>query len=141
MLTLRNNPGSKNFKRVHEIKGASHFIQDLINRENVRVAIATGGLEETAKFKLEAANININGCAFASSSDHHLRTEIMKISEARAFSDVPFESKTYFGDASWDKEASAFLNYNFILVGDRIKHEFKIDDFQNIESILSILNL
>jgi phosphoglycolate phosphatase-like HAD superfamily hydrolase len=133
---IATNPES-----VLEIKGAARFIKYLLNLENVKVAIATGGWEETAKLKLKAANVNVNGCAFASSSDHYNRTEIMKMAESRTSNNVLFESKTYFGDATWDKEASNFLNYRFILVGNRIKHEIQIEDFQDKEGILSILNL
>jgi phosphoglycolate phosphatase-like HAD superfamily hydrolase len=133
---IATNPES-----VLEIKGAARFIKYLLNLENVKVAIATGGWEETAKLKLKAANVNVNGCAFASSSDHYNRTEIMKMAESRTSNNVLFESKTYFGDATWDKEASNFLNYRFILVGNRIKHEIQIEDFQDTEGILSILNL
>jgi phosphoglycolate phosphatase-like HAD superfamily hydrolase len=133
---IATNPES-----VLEIKGAARFIKYLLNLENVKVAIATGGWEETAKLKLKAANVNVNGCAFASSSDHYNRTEIMKMAESRTSNNVLFESKTYFGDATWDKEASNFLNYRFILVGNRIKHEIQIEDFQDKEGILSILYL
>ena len=133
---IDNNP-----KSVREIYGAYRFIQYLCKQKNVRVAFASGGLEETAKLKLKAAEIDINGCAFASSSDHHSRTEIMRIAELRASPGATFKSKTYFGDALWDKKASKTLGYRFILVGDRIKHENQITDFKDMESILAMLNL
>lgn len=126
---------------VKEVEGASQFFQHLCTLDNVRVAIATGGWEETAKLKLKAANINLNGCAFASSSDHYKRTEIMKIAESRASGAIPFKSKTYFGDASWDKKASKMLNYRFVLVGNRIEHEIQIDDYKSKEDVLNMLGL
>jgi len=126
---------------VQEVEGASQFFQHLCTLDTVRVAIATGGWEETAKLKLKAANINLNGCAFASSSDHYKRTEIMKIAESRASGPIPFKSKTYFGDASWDKKASKMLNYRFVLVGNRIEHEIQIDDYKNKADVLNMLGL
>lgn len=132
---------AKNSDNVIAIQGAAQFIQYLINLENVKVAIATGGWENTARLKLNAANINVDGCAFASCSDHNSRTGIMTVAESRVSSSAPFTSKTYFGDASWDKEASRVLDYKFVLVGKRIEHEIQINDFQDKGSILRILDL
>jgi len=132
---------ANNSKKIQQIKGASHFIKHLQDLPNAKVAFATGGWEETAKLKLKAANINIDGCAFASSSDHYERTEIMKIAESKVLTDRPFDSKTYFGDAHWDKKASETLNYRFILVGNRFEHELQIDDYQRKQDILNILKL
>jgi len=47
-----------------EINGASAFIERLKKREDVLLAIATGGWEETAKMKLESAGIDYSGIAF-----------------------------------------------------------------------------
>lgn len=105
------------------------------------MAIATGGWEETAKLKLQAAGIDIKECALASSSDHNSRVNIMKAAELKASSSIPFTSKTYFGDALWDKDASEFLNYRFILVGSRIDYKYQIENFKDPDAILSILNL
>ncbi len=132
---IRNNPNS-----INEIDGAAYFIQYLCKNENYKVAIATGGWEETAKLKLRAAGINVDGCAFASSSDHHSRVNIMNAAESKTEGHIPFKSKTYFGDASWDKEASEFLNYRFILVGNRFKYKYQIQDFKDIEYITEMLN-
>jgi phosphoglycolate phosphatase-like HAD superfamily hydrolase len=131
----------RNLGNICEINGAGRFVQYLRNQENCRVAIATGGWEETAKLKLEAAGIDIAGCAFASSSDCVSRIDIMRTAELRASSGSPFISKTYFGDASWDKKASEALNYRFFLVGNRIKHKNQIKDFKDMASILGMLNL
>ena len=126
---------------IREIPGARQFMNLLINRNDVRVAIATGGWEETAMLKLQAAGINIEGVAFASSSDHSVRTEIMKIAESRISGDFEFESRTYFGDALWDKEATRILGYRFILVGSRIQYNPRIENYLDNSHLLSLLNL
>ncbi len=131
----------KHSSSVCEIEGAACFVKYLHKQENCRVAFATGGWEETAKLKLKAAGIDYDGCAFASSSDCKSRVEIMKIAESKASSTIPFKSKTYFGDASWDKKASELLKYRFISVGNRTKHKYQIKNFNNIEPIASLLNL
>ncbi len=130
-----------NPESVDCINGATEFIQYLQNRKDIKIAFATGGWEDTAKLKLKAVNIDASNCAFASSSDHYNRIEIMKVSESRASSNILFNSKTYFGDASWDREASEHLNYRFVLVGNRIKHQIQIDDYQDKKGVLSVLNL
>lgn len=130
------NPGS-----VQEINGAESFLKDLTERSNCRVAIATGGWEKTARLKLKAAGIDITGCAFASSSDHYSREEIMRKAESMVYDGVPFESKIYFGDALWDKKACENINYRFILVGDRFEHEESIQDYSNKNYMISMLNL
>jgi len=126
---------------VSEIEGAASFFRYLCRREDCKVAIATGGWKETAKLKLEAAGIEVDGCAFASSSEYASRVDIMEAAESKASSNIPFKSKTYFGDASWDKEASEFLNYRFILIGNRIEHINQIKDFKDINTIISMLGL
>ena len=126
---------------VQEIRGASRFMQYLFSLENVKVAIATGGFEETAKLKLKAAGIDFNGCAFASSGDHYSRPGIMKAAEKKAGIKVPLTSKIYFGDAVWDREASTSLNFKFVLIGDQTEHDIKLKDYVDKEKVLSILNL
>lgn len=120
---------------VLEIKGAAAFIEDLKTRKNICLAIATGGWQETAKLKLQSAGIDIDGMSFSSSSDHISRIDIMKQAELNC-GENDFLSKTYFGDAVWDKIACAQLDYNFILVGNQIKHENQIDDFAAVEDVI-----
>ena len=124
---------------VREIKGAARFVEHLKSLNGVRVAVATGGWARTARLKLEAVGIDLRGCAFASSSDHDQRTGIMRLAEAQAADGKPFASKIYFGDAVWDKEACRRLDYRFILVGRQIEHDSQIDDYQDIERVMSLL--
>ena len=126
--------------RAREIEGAAAFIQNLRRRDDVALAIATGGWEETARLKLTSAGIDHAGIAFASGSDHTTRTGIMKIAEEKTGGKV-FIAKTYFGDAIWDLKASRELNYNFILVGDRIHHPKQIMDFHPSAPILALIGL
>ncbi len=133
---INNNPDT-----VNQITGAGNLIKRLRQDKDIAVAIATGGWEETAKLKLNAAEIDIKGIAFASSNDHYKRTEIMKIAANRATTEIPFISKIYFGDALWDKHASSELNYTFIAIGNNTDHEIQIRNYQQIESVLDILEI
>ena len=125
---------------TREIEGAGAFLRRLKKRTDVVPAIATGGWEETAKMKLDAAGINSSGIAFASGSDRTSRTEIMKTAENRSLSGQT-ASKTYFGDAAWDREACRVLGYHFILVGSRIAWKKQIHDFSQPEKVLSMIGL
>lgn len=133
---IQNNPGY-----VKEIQGANAFLQCLRLKDNCKLAIATGGWEETAKLKLEAAGIDISGIAFASSSEHHSRIEIMKAAEKKNRCHFPFTSRVYFGDGPWDKKASEDLNYTFVLVGNRLKYKNQIKDFEDIQYLTNLLNV
>lgn len=128
---LANNP-------IKAIKGAAKFISQLSEQDEFEVAIATGGWRETAELKLSAANINFEGLIFSSASDHFSRVDIMRAAESQA-QNRPFASKTYFGDALWDKTASQELGYNFILVGNRIQHTQQINDYSKPELALSLI--
>jgi len=125
---------------VNEIEGASAFMQLLRQRDDVVLAIATGGWAETARLKLESAGIDYSGIAFSSGSDHAGRVGIMKIAEAKC-SEIGLTSKSYFGDAIWDKKASYELGFNFILVGNQISHAKQILNFNNSDKVLELIGL
>ena len=122
------------------IRGAPGFIAQLAGRDDVKVAIATGGWLESAKLKLEAAGIDVTGIPTASSSDHFSRIEIMKIAELRTGTSQ-YESRTYFGDSPWDLRASEILGYNFVLVGNRIEYDRKFPDFTAADDVMACIGL
>jgi FMN phosphatase YigB (HAD superfamily) len=127
-------------RQAFEIPGANKFVQLLKKREDVCLAIATGGWEETAIMKLMNAGIDFSDIAFASGSDRKSRVDIMKVAEKKCSLNI-FSSKSYFGDAIWDKKASRELQYNFILVGNRFSHSKQIGNYNAIDVALSMLGL
>ena len=60
---------------VREVPGAAAPIAGLRAMAGCRLAIATGGWRETALLKLQAAGIDLEGIALASSPDAHPRAE------------------------------------------------------------------
>jgi phosphoglycolate phosphatase-like HAD superfamily hydrolase len=114
---------------VREIRGARSFVESLRAQPGIRVAIATGGWAETALLKLQAIGVSTEGLAFASASDHVQRTSIMRFAEERASAGTAASRKTYFGDAQWDKRASAELGYAFVAIGNGVSHDVSFDDF------------
>lgn len=113
---------------AQQIPGAAEFIDKLRHTEKVSLSIATGGWYETATMKLQSAGINVSGIPIASSNDHFSRTGIMKIAREKAIGESDALC-TYFGDGEWDKAACEALDFNFVLVGDRIQHRQNIMDF------------
>ena len=122
------------------VEGAAEFLTVLARRNDIVVALATGDWLETARLKLTAANIHLPGIPIASASDHYSRIEIMKKAEGKT-GDSQYASKTYFGDGPWDLEASSELGYNFVLVGSRVSHHQRINDFKEVDAALNYIGL
>lgn len=127
-------------QRIFPIPGADRFLAELAERDDVTLAMATGGWYESAILKLKAAGIDTTNIPIASASDHESRIEIMKLAEART-SGAFYQSKAYFGDGPWDLKASAELGYNFVLVGNRTKHSQAIPDFTDVKKALAFIGL
>ena len=69
--------------QLKQIEGAAEFLSYLKGRPDVQVCLATGGWQEIAHLKLDAAGIDRSGIMLATSSDHYKRIEIMKIAEKK----------------------------------------------------------
>jgi len=130
---LKHNPAK-------EVNGASSFLDQLNSNSNVNVSIATGGWYETTVLKLKSAGIIFSDIPIASSSDHHSRTEIMKISKKKSNDEIGIPC-TYFGDAPWDKIACEKLGYNFVLVGSAKIHDQWIPDFTKHQQAMAFIGL
>jgi phosphoglycolate phosphatase-like HAD superfamily hydrolase len=126
---------------VREIAGAKHLVERLRSLAGVRVAIATGGWEPTARLKLQHVGIDVDGAGFASSSDARARTDIMRLAAQRALGGASFKRATYFGDGTWDRRASAELGYDFVAVGRGVPHPVAYDDLSDVEAILGQLRV
>jgi phosphoglycolate phosphatase-like HAD superfamily hydrolase len=127
--------------RVREIAGAKRLVERLAALPNVRVAVATGGWEPTARLKLAHVGIDSARLALASSSDAKARTEIMHIAAQRAMRAERFARATYFGDGPWDLRASAELGYGFVAVGAAVTHDVAFADLRETDAILAHLGL
>ena len=126
---------------VREIAGAKRLVERLLELPNVRVGVATGGWEPTAKLKLAHVGIDVGRLGFASSSDAHARTEIMQLAAQRAMQGGAYERATYFGDGPWDRRASAALGYDFIAVGTAVPHSVTFGDLRETDAILAQLGV
>jgi len=98
-----------------EIPGAKNMLSRLMRSSNHVVAIATGGWRESALLKLDTSGFSELGCPVATSDDAPDRKDIMKI--ALAPLGKSFSSITYYGDGTWDRDATEALGWNFVPVG------------------------
>jgi len=131
---LANHPST-----LREIAGAKRLVDRLLALPGVRVAVATGGWQETARLKLRLVGIDAERLAFASSSDAQARTEIMQLAARRAMQGAAFRRATYFGDGPWDRRASEQLGYDFIAVGRAVAHPHAYDDLRDTDAIVARL--
>jgi len=126
---------------LSEIPGASDFVKGLMKHPRVRVAVATGGWQETAFIKIQAIGLDPRHLPIASSSDAMNKVDIMRIAERRALPEGAATRRTYFGDSHYDRTVSRQLGYDFISIGDNVVHRPSYPDFRNAESILDDLGL
>ena len=126
---------------VREIAGAKQLVERLLELPGVRVGIATGGWEPTAKLKLAHVGIDVAPLGFASSSDACARTDIMRLAAQRALRGAAYTRATYFGDGAWDLRASAELGYEFVAVGNAVRHNVRCADLRDTDAILAGLGL
>ena len=125
---------------VQQIPGAADFLNYLATLDGVSISLATGGWYESASMKLNSASIDFSSIPFASSNDSYSRIEIMQIAATRAAKE-DHHPCTYFGDGSWDKEACEALGFNFVLVGNGLKHSPNLDSFEPLAQALAIIDL
>lgn len=126
---------------VPEIPGALQFVSRLLKHPGVRVAVATGGWQETALIKLRAIGLDPLRLPLASSSDAMSKVDIIQIAERRTLPTENAKRKTYFGDNRYDKEVSRELGYDFIAIGENVDHHLRYPNFLDAESILDDLGL
>jgi phosphoglycolate phosphatase-like HAD superfamily hydrolase len=125
---------------IREIRGAKRLVDALVATAGVRVAIATGGWHETTLLKLAAIGLDASRIAVATSSDAVARVDIMRLAEQRALTGAAAASRrTYFGDAAWDRSASAELGYDFVAVGNTVHHPTRYADLSELDAILEHL--
>jgi phosphoglycolate phosphatase-like HAD superfamily hydrolase len=146
LVLLRAAIGS-DASRCRPIPGGPAFVRMLVESPAFSVAIATGGWEESARFKLERAGYDLSDVPLASSNDASSRTAILTIAVERALAKTEtrsFEGITYIGDGEWDARAASSLGYRFVRRGDPALSMFGrmgnvVRDFQDFDSLLRTL--
>lgn len=129
-----------------EIPGSANILAKLQLDSDWCVAIATGGWCESAKLKLQKANLPIEGIPLASANDALSREDIIKrtIIKAKNIYQVEnFRKIVFVGDGVWDVKAAYQLSIAFVGIGDNkltnVGATKVIKDFTNLEDFLKIL--
>lgn len=123
---------------AQEVSGAKKFVSYLLDSDEYVVSIATGGWGETAKIKLKSAGFETEKLVIMSSNDHYSRIKIMELAKS-TINQIDNYPVTYFGDAEWDLEACKELAVNVVIVGDRVNHYQRIQDFNCLDTALSFV--
>ncbi|HEV3418380.1 MAG TPA: HAD family hydrolase [Pirellulales bacterium] len=132
------------------IPGALSMLSAVSARDDLTIALATGGWEQSAQLKLRSAGFNVETIAFASADDSTQREQIMLIAHVRALERCgreAFDSVIYVGDGLWDLQASRRLCIPFIAVanGDHARKlrahgaQFILPDFRDCGRFLEML--
>ncbi|MGE4092586.1 MAG: HAD family hydrolase [Candidatus Binatia bacterium] len=99
------------------IPGAGGALRELRQRHDWAVAIATGGWELSARFKLEKAQIDIEGIP-AAFADHGITREVILataiVLARRMYQQEQFSHIVYIGDGVWDVRTARQLNLAFL---------------------------
>lgn len=129
-----------------EIPGSTNVLAKLQLDPDWCVAIATGGWRESAKLKLQKANLQIEGIPLASANDALSREDIIKTAIIKAenvYQVEKFQKVIFVGDGVWDVKAAYRLNIAFIGIGDNkltnLGATKVIRDFTHLEDFLKIL--
>src|SRR5262249_29693609 len=113
LLEERARTGDHHFG---EIPGASAFLRRL-RSSDWAVAIATGGWERSARFKMRKASLDTADCPAAFAEDGPARASIVKAAIARAaarHAQQTFERIVSVGDGAWDLHAARSLELPFV---------------------------
>ncbi len=99
------------------IPGTHELLEALAQREEVAVAVATGGFEVTARAKLEWAGLPLQHHPVAFSEDGPSRESILNAAMRRAgeaCGRADFDRVVSIGDGVWDVRTAASLGIGFI---------------------------
>jgi phosphoglycolate phosphatase-like HAD superfamily hydrolase len=103
-----------------QIPGAGSLLAKLTNHAEWRVAIATGCLEVSAKFKLHTAGLPANEIPAAYSEDGPSREAIVRAAIERAkerYGERTFQRIVSVGDTVWDVRTARRLELPFVGIG------------------------
>jgi phosphoglycolate phosphatase-like HAD superfamily hydrolase len=136
--------------RLEEVTGAGAVLSCLSTHDVWRCAIATGGWQRSAKFKMAAAGLSIGSIPAAFAEDGPAREAVVlrAIERAGTLCGVDtFERVVLLGDALWDLRTAQRLRLPFVGVGRGPARErllqagcgHVLNDFLEITSVVHVL--
>jgi phosphoglycolate phosphatase-like HAD superfamily hydrolase len=140
-VTYLKNAWANNPTSIQSIPGAETIFHKISQLQHWQIGIATGGWQQSALFKLNAANIPHETIPKAYANDHIERMEIIKvaINKVKTLHNVKaYQHIIYVGDRHWDAQVARKLNIGFIAIGDVFKltnEFFTINNYTNDDLI------
>lgn len=107
---------------IRPVEGAAALLAHLDGQTPWRAAIASGSWPETARIKLEAAGLAVEGLPGAFADTALERCEILGQAVARAaqrYARAGFSKVVYVGDGPWDVETARRLQIAFVGIAGR----------------------
>ena len=134
-----------------EILNAGLMLKNLKAEKDWAIALATGCYYDSAKLKLEQANIDIEDYPNATAEDGVSREEILQIAIEKSlkhYGQREFEKIVSIGDGVWDVRTAKNLALDFIGIAggkraERLRKEgaeLIIEDFRDYELFVEYLN-
>jgi phosphoglycolate phosphatase-like HAD superfamily hydrolase len=106
-----------NPRAFDEVAGARALLKAIEARDDLRAAIATGGMKGSACYKLSRIGVDPAGLAAGFANDAVTREAIVRCAIARA--DGRANDLVYVGDGPWDVRTAAAVGMRFIgIVGE-----------------------
>ncbi len=140
----------KQISSFREIEGATSFINQLMDRQDYKIGIATGGWKRSARLKLDSIGIEIDKIPFSNSDHFKSRESIVNhVIEQMIPRHHTYEDKViYFGDGTWDYHTCKKMGVNFIGIdskGDGKLSTLGVKDvfsnFTDVDNILVAMSL
>lgn len=108
---------TENPEAFQEIPGALAMMKTLLQREDLRISLATGCLRRSALFKLDKIGLDARDIPGGFACDAHSRVDIVKKSIEEAGSHI--EDRVYVGDGVWDVRTCGALGIRFVGVTEQ----------------------
>jgi len=148
-VSILNEERESDKSQFNEVSGAKDFFNSIRKSTNFKLGIATGAWEASAKIKLNAVGIDLEGISFSNSDYHKSREAITQdvIKQINIKTQRSPDQIIYFGDGVWDYKTCKNLGIQFIgidVAGDgklsKIGAKTVFHNYNHKEQILTVLN-
>jgi len=149
-FSILSEERKKDPSQFDEVSGAKYFFNTIRKTANFKLGIATGSWGQSAKIKLDAIGIDLEGICFSNSDYHKSREAITQdvIDQLNTTTQKSAKQIIYFGDGVWDFKTCKKLGIRFIGIDvegngklSQLGAKTVFQNYNNIEEILYELNI
>jgi phosphoglycolate phosphatase-like HAD superfamily hydrolase len=150
-VTLLKAAHARRPQAISAMPGATPLLMALRASADWAIAIATGGWGRSARFKLQAAGLDVCDATFACADDAETRHGIVQCAvngAAKSHRLPQFERVVMIGDAVWDVKTAARLDMPFIGIAEReqarrlteLGAEMIVPHFEPVDAFINMLH-